>query len=117
MKSAEIVQDGEGEEEGEEEGAQVGQAGWGLEKECRVIGRRLELAAFYATRRHLPPFLVSSRRVDLFLFRKIPHVPTESVYRLVWRSCARSSRSSKASLRSFFFPARNQHPSLFATSL
>jgi hypothetical protein len=49
VKGAEIEQDGEG----EEEGAQVGQAGWGLEKECRPVGRRLKLAAFYATRRPL----------------------------------------------------------------
>ena len=52
VKGAEIEQDGEGEEEGEEEGTQIGQAGSGLE-ECRVVGRRLELAAFYATRRPL----------------------------------------------------------------
>ena len=96
------MQDGEG-EEGEEEGIQVGQAGWGLEKECRVIGRRLELAAFYATRRHLPPFLETCGSVSV---SEDSACPNWKRLRLVWRLAGLCTKLSviKSKFALIFFP-------------
>jgi hypothetical protein len=68
-------------------GAEIEQDGESSEEGAQVVRRA---GGDYATRRAR----LSLRRVDL---------PTGSTYGLIWPSCARSSRSSKASLRSLSF--------------